>query len=482
MENTMDRRAFAGLMSMGMGMGLAAAAGLGAAPALAEEPAAETADADGFIPTRVVDDPESIRAFGGTTLTLDELNVERHKRVDNLTDITCEDGTTVPALWYKLSTLVETYGFGLGEQESGYPAKYLMYLFDNDDEAAEHYLEMPWGAEFSVYEYADVSGRSVEECTAICDDLYSRGLLFRAERTGGVYYHHLAYAHGFFESAVKHMIDPDGMAAINATKGQTPNKVSEIQAGSPIYYAVPVDRSVVADERVLPLNDYETMLERYDVIAVVPCFCSLTMNMNRGVEVPPLNTPEMAEFRNSTEFDSKGSHLERCLAFGEEAEYFLNNGVGRALTKDEARAIIERSIDEGFVLQMSYARNTDVLCACHSECCGVLMNYRAQGEEVFSNSPIMKNASNYRLVYDRDACIQCGACVERCPMAAISMDDTDHPQVSLMCVRCGQCGLVCPAEARKLTAVPAEERLPIPESEMASHNQKFGYRVEHGLI
>ena len=50
------------------------------------------------------------------------------------------------------------------------------------------------------------------------------------------------------------------------------------------------------------------------------------------------------------------------------------------------------------------------------------------------------------ILIDVEACIRCGTCVEECPAAAISLDDT--PAVSAKdCVSCGVCVEVCPAGA-----------------------------------
>jgi heterodisulfide reductase subunit A-like polyferredoxin len=47
---------------------------------------------------------------------------------------------------------------------------------------------------------------------------------------------------------------------------------------------------------------------------------------------------------------------------------------------------------------------------------------------------------------DVEACVQCGTCVEECPVAAISLDDV--PVVNAKdCVNCGICVGVCPSGA-----------------------------------
>ena len=57
----------------------------------------------------------------------------------------------------------------------------------------------------------------------------------------------------------------------------------------------------------------------------------------------------------------------------------------------------------------------------------------------------------YLLKYDPEKCISCGACAERCPMEAISLNEDGICLHNNACVRCGQCVTVCPADARILS-------------------------------
>ena len=166
------------------------------------------------------------------------------------------------------------------------------------------------------------------------------------------------------------------------------------------------------------------------------------------------------------------------MSFGECAQYYIETGIGTQITQDEARAIFQRSIDAGMVIQSEFTEHSEVVCSCHSDCCYQLGAIRAANGEL----PSMKYISNYRLELDKDACIQCGACVERCPMLAVTMGDDGYPQMDTACVRCGQCALVCPASARKLYAVPEEDRLPLAEDMLGDYIQKAKERVARGLI
>ncbi len=46
-----------------------------------------------------------------------------------------------------------------------------------------------------------------------------------------------------------------------------------------------------------------------------------------------------------------------------------------------------------------------------------------------------------------DACLQCGACAEDCPVKAISEGDTQYVIDADACISCGACSDTCPAGA-----------------------------------
>ena len=50
----------------------------------------------------------------------------------------------------------------------------------------------------------------------------------------------------------------------------------------------------------------------------------------------------------------------------------------------------------------------------------------------------------------REECIGCGACVEVCPFAALSLDVEDKAVVNELCTACRACLDVCPVDALSL--------------------------------
>ena len=48
---------------------------------------------------------------------------------------------------------------------------------------------------------------------------------------------------------------------------------------------------------------------------------------------------------------------------------------------------------------------------------------------------------------NKDKCLGCGACVDECPVEAISEDDGKYVIDPDKCIECGACAGVCPVEA-----------------------------------
>lgn len=58
-------------------------------------------------------------------------------------------------------------------------------------------------------------------------------------------------------------------------------------------------------------------------------------------------------------------------------------------------------------------------------------------------------------------CVQCGICVETCPMGVIGMKQQGPELLHEMCIRCGQCVAVCPEGALDHALVPLEKQVPM---------------------
>ncbi len=366
--------------------------------------------------------------------------------LEEVEDAVLPDGTVVPAVYVKLRNHINRIGQGIGSTPVETSYQMLMYLWSEED--AQHEIEMPINQHFSALDYHYLSGRPVDECKEILDDLAMRGMIMRAHRSGQDYYHLLPYINGFWEfNELREYFenggsadgqggdaDAEGLAAAGAFDALGiggAESGESFEALVPLFHTYPVGVDVVEEDELAPYMDWKAIIEANEQITVSPCQCRL---MWKSMGVPLC--------------DGSGDHpFETCLSFGELATYFDEVGIGRLISQEEAIAMVEQCMDAGMVPESLSMKDVDIMCMCHGDCCGNLSGYKAMGGQAHANV----NVNAYLLKYDRDACIQCGACIDRCPMEAISFDDEGFCFHNNACVRCGQCVTVCPASARILS-------------------------------
>jgi NAD-dependent dihydropyrimidine dehydrogenase PreA subunit len=456
-EDKMQRRTFikgAAISAMGM-LPMTALLGCGSTT-----PASGTSMPDAAVPPTP---PAIPKVEEGRTLTLAEVNKMRQELIDSKQDYVCEDGTVIPALYVKVRALLNSIGLGIGSPVNDSCFQAVMHNFS--EEQAHAYLEMPWGVMFNATDFAEKAGRDEKECSDICETMASQGLLYRARRGGVAYYHVCPEAHGIWEYNLdRYESDPDFIVRHYAQFSDITNMLLGGDTG--FYYVVPVSKQVTTTGEILLHDDWEAHLERNSVFGVSPCQCRLSKKVLGRLD-PNCNHP-----------------MDTCITTGEEAEYYIEKGIARKIDRKEALSILQNAVDVGMVIQSCYSKDTEVICCCHSDCCGILNPIFKAGPETFTSYPGTKeNMSHYRLVHDQDACIKCGACQRRCTMVAVTLDpsvDDGYPQTSEMCIHCGSCGLTCPVEARKLEL---KESFPeLPQNFLEDLNLKTEYRFRTGQI
>lgn len=423
--------------------------------------------------------PDDIKALGGSTMPLDELNRRRRLYIDAQTDYTCSDGTVIPAVYVKARALIHTYGFGIGNTLNDVCFNWIINELTEDE--AKALVEMPMGKRFSAYEFSAESGRPLEECEELCEHIAEVGWLYRSHTDKGVMYSHNAEVLGLDEYHIPQVIrgNTDIMDFINFESADA-IPIGFGLAGAPFFSSVPVTPDVVKDGAIMPFDDIKAVFATKDKFSISPCCCRILGSLGQ-VEYP--GYPD-GEYDMEGVLDPRnGQRIETCLCCGEEAQFWIDHKVGREITKEQALDYLQRSIDEGFIIQRMADKEAETVCSCHGLSCGVVGHWRSLGDdEAVGNSRCFQNISHYELEVDFDKCLKCGTCVERCPVQSITLDEDGYPQVSPFCFRCGQCAYVCPAEARAL--VPREENtfLPLFEDIVENNNLLAAERFESGLI
>ena len=480
----MSRRSFMGMgaqATVAMGAGLAASGSLETARATEAFVPAGGSFAEGAAGDWT-GTPAEIEAVGGSTMPLTELNRRRQAYLDSITeDWTCEDGTVIPNVYVKMRALINTYGMGCGNTPADNSWDLIKVIFTEDDALA--FLQMPRGVRFTAMDFHAVSGRPVEECETILEKFAGEGFLCRMSRNNGTTYHQVALFQGISEYQLPRAASDREAATGVGGIDMTPNVYQD--GGSPFFYAIPCDKSIMAEgTTVLPYDDVEAIMATKSTYAIAPCACRYGLMLQLGTE----GCPELDDFKSGDLEDYFSplcnQRVETCLMMGDEAEYWISIGAAREITREEALAYAKRSCEDGFILESCFTKDSETICSCHGDSCFIIGMWRSLGGAAdVAAAPTFKQVSHYLLEVDTDACLKCGTCVDRCPLDAITMDEkTGLPVVNEMCFRCGQCAYICPVGARKLTPRPEEENMELPQDFLDDHNVKAAYRFEHGVI
>ena len=423
--------------------------------------------------------PEDVLALGISTMPLEDLNAYRQAYIDAQTDYTCEDGTVVPACYVKVRALVHTYGFGLGNTPDDTNFEDIMDNFSEDD--CDAYLSMPMGVEFTAFEMAAETGRDIDECTEICERLADAGYLRAFDGNRGRIYNQVCNVPGVAEYHLTEYYETD-----NELNGIFSNEtvLDLANAGTPPLYYVPVDESVTDDGTITPYDDLKEKARHASKACICPCFCRYKALAGAyGHE----NIPSFEDFATG-EYEDYFSDLcdqrvETCIMLGDEAQYWIDQGMGREITGEQAAEYIQRSADDGFMLETFTSKESEAICSCHADSCMLVQLWLAMGDaETIASTNSFQQISHYTLEVDPDKCIACGLCVDRCPLHIIEINDEGWAEPAANCFRCGQCAYVCPQGARKLVLRDESELAPLPANYLEYTNEAAAYRFEMGLI
>lgn len=209
----------------------------------------------------------------------------------------------------------------------------------------------------------------------------------------------------------------------------------------PILHVCPVSADVVEGGVISPYRDWRLIIENNTSFGIGECICRKAA-LTRG-------DAEMDGFKRDHVWkegaDGEG-FIDTCMVFGQYADCFIEQGLAERVTKEQMIANIECAIEDGFVPDMYWAQHPEIMCLCRSDMCDVLTSYR----RVHGMTDNRDRVTAYDLKYDKDACIKCGVCIDRCPMKAVGFGDDGYCVMDTACVACGQCALKCPASARIL--------------------------------
>jgi Na+-translocating ferredoxin:NAD+ oxidoreductase subunit B len=312
---------------------------------------------------------------------------------------------------------------------SGLEIRFLKKLFT--EEEAELYLHLTENLE-TPEQIAKRAGQDAEVVAARLKRMAEKGLLYPKREGERHYYCAAPFAHGILEHQV-HRIDQE-FAEIYE-QYMWAEKIPDGPPAADISFplrTIPVKAPINVSRPIAPYEDVRELILRQDRIAVTKCFCAEHQRvLGTGCKQP----------------------LEVCIMLGFYADYYVDLGMGRRITQEEALQILDLSEKAGLVHQFADSQDPGAICNCCPDCCGGLRVLK------MLPNPAAIVVSNHFSELVPDLCDGCAACVDRCPMDAISMTAAGLADINLdRCIGCGLCINTCPTEALILVSKPEEAR------------------------
>jgi Fe-S-cluster-containing hydrogenase component 2 len=326
-------------------------------------------------------------------------------------------------IYSQLADYLDTLPIGFPRTKSGVEIRVLKHIFDPEEASIALKLSLiPVENEKLYKRKFKNSNMSLEELKEKLEIMAQKGAIFRARKDGEPFYSLALLAVGMFEYQLNRLSNE---FANDFKQYMEEAFIKEFTATKlPQLRVIPIEKSV---EHINYIGTYDMLTELINnergKIAVSECICR------------KLN-------------DLKGYHCnhirEACLILGGAAEYYIENKLGREISKEEALEISRKAQEEGLVIQPGNTQRPFSICACCGCCCEVLSNMNK------FEKPVEFFQSNHYAEVDSDLCTSCGVCVERCQINAISLDN-GTAEVNLdRCIGCGACVPTCPVGAIQL--------------------------------
>ena len=296
----------------------------------------------------------------------------------------------------------------------------------------------------SVDEIAATTDMPSQELAAALEDMACRLLLYSGiMEDGKPGYGLLQTGFGFPQSFFwggeesEHAWNMAGMVAKYFNREVT----KEAYAACPTkpYRYIPVNESISSDlQAVFPYHTMEAVVRQAQRFAVAHCPCRMAAKVRgRACEHP----------------------IEVCLKFDDLADYLIERGLGREVTREEALDIIKLSEEAGLV---HFVDNAEGQLKHNCNCCGCsCWNVGSIRRRKIPRDDLM--ATYFMRITDEDACIGCGACLDICPVLALTVEDGVAVVDEEWCIGCGLCVPRCPTGAAGLKLRDDTDRVPAPD-------------------
>ncbi|HUW90941.1 MAG TPA: hypothetical protein VMV43_10570, partial [Candidatus Nanopelagicaceae bacterium] len=254
---------------------------------------------------------------------------------------------------------------GYPATESGIEIKILKHLFT--PEQAQIGLELNFMADplKKIFRRLKKSGISLEELEDKLDEMYFNGLINRGivkeGETDTKYYGSAPFVVGMFEYQLNRLT-PEFFKDAHQYIQETFFNEEYNSTGVPQLRVIPLNKTVDYEQSIAQYDDLKGLIENIgEPIAIMECIC------RKGADL--IGEP-----------CTKTKIRESCLSFRSGAKSFIEKGLAREISKEEALKFLEKAEEDGLVLQPGNSQRPMSICTCCGCCCGVLTSHTQLSE------------------------------------------------------------------------------------------------------
>ncbi|MFY9330011.1 MAG: 4Fe-4S dicluster domain-containing protein [Georgfuchsia sp.] len=352
----------------------------------------------------------------------------------------------VDKIYQDLRSKINTYALGFPATASGVEIELLKRLFTRDEaEVGVNLGMMPEPLEA----IAARMKRDPDELLAVLSSMIRKGTVFNSlSAEGETCFHAAPFMHGFAENSAGNM-DPELANLFERFQEEGYlDHFGKLPTDAFLRFT-PVNEAVSSDLTVAAYNQIEPLLRSKKTIAAIPCYCrDKGKALGDKIDLPTSNV---------------------CFVFDWLADYSVERGQAKYLTIDEALEIQQGCEDAGLVNMPSNLKSPHVMCHCDGKYCTIFRAIKRLPK------PVDAVTSDFYTEVKKDDCISCDACIDICPMEAITGNGEGTVDINLdRCIGCGVCIPTCAVGALNLQEKPEElkKRKPISPREFVAEISK----------
>jgi Pyruvate/2-oxoacid:ferredoxin oxidoreductase delta subunit len=269
----------------------------------------------------------------------------------------------------------------------------------------------------TLEELAERTGLPAEGIEPLLDPLFRKGLLFMSKKADATRYYRVRNWGQFHDSTAVMNDPPPEMLGLwkrfMDEEWTEFDKKIESMLPRPVLRVIPVNVSLDSASQVLAADDVRNIVDSARRLAVTKCSC-------RAID------------------GACGMALEVCIQIDKAADYAVERGTGRELTRDEALEMLEECEYDGMIHVAENRRGLGhVICNCCSDCC---INWAS----VRTGLGKWVAPSRFRAVVHAEECSGCDLCRDRCFFDALSVVE-ESGKVAVhdeKCMGCGVCRVI----------------------------------------